>query len=238
MNNLLNKILEAHGGLDRWKNFKRVEATVVTGGGFFPFKGIDDLSPRRFTVELHEEKVAFSPFGAPDQRARFTPERLTLEKLDGTVVAERRAPRDSFAGHQMSTPWDAFHLACFSCEAIWTYLTTPFILAMPGVGTEEIEPWLEDGKTWRVLRAYFPGLIETHSTIQDFYFDDDLRLSRHDYQVNVAGGFGAAQLVSDYVTADGLSLPTKRRAYTLGSDNRAIKEMLMVSLEISEIKFE
>jgi hypothetical protein len=33
----------------------------------------------------------------------FTPERIAIEKLDGTVVAQRYAPRYSFAGHQMHT---------------------------------------------------------------------------------------------------------------------------------------
>lgn len=33
MNELLCEILEAHGGLGRWKEFERVEATIVSGGG-------------------------------------------------------------------------------------------------------------------------------------------------------------------------------------------------------------
>lgn len=45
------------------------------------------------------------------------------------------------------------------------YLTTPFLLAMDGVEVEETEPWREGSETWRVLRAYFPGSIETHSMI-------------------------------------------------------------------------
>lgn len=59
----------------------------------------------------------------------FTPQRISIEKLDGRVVAERRAPKDSFAGHQMNTPWDELHRAYFNGEALWTYLTTPFLLA-------------------------------------------------------------------------------------------------------------
>jgi hypothetical protein len=63
-------------------------------------------------------------------------------------------------------------------------------------------------------------------------------LPRHDYNVNVAGGFGAAQLTSDYVVANEIHLPTKRRAYTRGGDRRPILEMLTVSIDISEIRFE
>jgi hypothetical protein len=167
----------------------------------------------------------------------FTPQRIAIEKLDGTLVAERRAPKDSFAGHQMSTPWDALHRAYFNGYALWTYLTTPFLLAVDGVRVEEIEPWREGSELWCVMRAYFPGSIETHSPVQDFFFGEDLMLRRHDYSVNIAGGFGAAQLTSDYVEANGIRLPTKRRAYTRGPDRRPITEMLVVAIDISEVTF-
>ena len=105
MNELLTRILDAHGGMQRWNGYQKVEATIVSGGGFFPFKGvIQDSNPRRMTVWLHEERSSVFPYGAPDQRTMFTPARIAIEKLDGTVVAERHAPKDSFAGHQASTP--------------------------------------------------------------------------------------------------------------------------------------
>ena len=232
MNELLARITDAHGGIDRWNQYERVEATIVSGGGFFRLKGVpQDSTPRRMTVWLHEERSSVFPFGAPDQRTMFTPERIAIEKLDGTIVAERHIPRDSFAGHQMSTPWDPLHRAYFNGEALWTYLTTPFLLTMDGVVVEETEPWREGTETWRVLRAYFPGSIETHSGIQDFFFGEDLMLRRHDYSVNVAGGFAATQLTADYVVANGIHLPTKRRAYTRGIDRQPILEMLMVSID-------
>jgi len=49
-----------------------------------------------------------------------------------------------------------------------------------------------------VLRACFPGSIETHSLVQDFFFGEDLMLRRHDYTVNIAGGFAASQLTFGY----------------------------------------
>jgi len=77
--------------------------------------------------------------------------------------------------------------------------------------------------------------IETHSLVQNF--GDDLILRRHDYNVNMAGGFGAAQLTSNYVQANGISLPSKRRAYTRGPDNRPIPAMLMLAIDISNVIF-
>jgi hypothetical protein len=189
------------------------------------------------SVWLHEERSSVFPYGASDQRTVFTPQRIAIEKLEGTLVVERRAPKDSFAGHQMNTPWDALHRAYFNGEALWTYLTIPFLLTMDGVRVEETESWREGAETWRVMRAYFPGSIETHSLIQDFFFGEDLMLRRHDYNVNIAGGFGASQVTSEYLVANGVHLPTKRHAYTRGPDRRPILEMLMVAIDISEVSF-
>jgi hypothetical protein len=88
MNQLLSRILDAHGGMDRWRDYKEVEATIVAGGGFFSLKGmIQDATPRRLTARLHQERSSVLPFGAPDQRALSTPERVAIEQLDGTVLA-------------------------------------------------------------------------------------------------------------------------------------------------------
>lgn len=238
MNELLAGILDAHGRMEDWKRYDRVEATIVSGGGLFALKGVpQDPTPRRMTVWLQEERSSVFPFGASDQRTMFTPDRIAIERLDGTLVAERHGPRDSFAGHQMNTPWDPLHRAYFNGEALWTYLTTPFLLAMEGVRLEETEPWLEGGETWRVLRAYFPGWLETHCLVQDFFFGEDLMLRRHDYIVNIAGGVAAAQLTSAYAEASGIRLPTKRRAYARGPDRRPIPDMLLVSIDISDVSF-
>jgi hypothetical protein len=79
--------------------------------------------------------------------------------------------------------------------------------------------------------------METHCMVQDFFFGEDMMLRRHDYSVNVAGGFPAAQLTSDYIEADGIRLPSKRRAYTRGPDRRPITDMLMVSIDFSAVAF-
>lgn len=238
MHDLIARIISAHGGLERWHQYEKVEASIVSGGGLFRLKGLpQDSTPRRMSVWLHEERSSVTPFGAPDQRTMFTPDRVAIEKLDGTVIAERLAPAASFAGHRLETPWDPLHRAYFNGEALWTYLTTPFLLAMKGVEVEEIAPWHEDGETWRVVRACFPAGIETHCPVQLFYFGEDLRLRRHDYSVAIAGGFDAAQLISDYVEADGIWLPTRRRAYMRGPDRRPITDLAMVAIDLGDLRF-
>jgi hypothetical protein len=108
---------------------------------------------------------------------------------------------------------------------------------MDEVQVAEGEPWTEGRETWRVLHARFPGSIATPSALQDFFFRDDLLLRRHDYNVDVAGGFAGAQLVYDYVEADGIRLPSRRRACTRGTDSRPRLDPLMVSIDISYVSF-
>ena len=87
----------AGGG--RRNGYEKVNATVASAGGFFALKGChtQDPTPRRMTVWRREERSSVMPYGAPDRRTMFTPDRIAIEKLDGTLVAEGRAPRDSFS---------------------------------------------------------------------------------------------------------------------------------------------
>ena len=107
-----------------------------------------------------------SAFGANDQQTAFTPERVALEKLDGTVVSERLNSRESFAGHEFERPWDALQRAHFNGYALWTYLTAPYPLTLNGVSVREIAPVAEDGQTWAGLQAQFSPEITTHSSLQ------------------------------------------------------------------------
>jgi hypothetical protein len=235
---LLTEAIHAHGGMDRWKARKSLAATIVTGGDFWALKGIDqDAGPRTMRIDLHREWASVEPFGKAGQRTDFTPDRISIEAEEGRVVAERRYPRASFARHDMRTQWDPLHRAYFNGYALWTYLTTPFLLATDGFKVREIEPWREGAETWRGLRATFPPQIASHSTDQDFYFGPDMLIRRHDYKVEIAGGFPAAQYISNSVRVDGIMIPTKRRAYLRDKDLKPMLDTPMVSIDLSDFRF-
>jgi hypothetical protein len=236
---LLADVIDAHGGLMRWKQHDTLSATIVTGGGLWPLKGLlPDATPRTVRVSLHEQRATVAPFGKPEWRSTFTADRVAIETVDGEVVRERLHPRAAFEGHGMNTPWDPLPRAYFSGYALWTYLTAPFSLAMPGFQVEQIAPWKEGDETWRGLRVRFPGHIASHSAQQDFYFGPDLLLRRQDYSVDVAGGFHAVQYVHDFVDVDGLKLPTRRRVYLRGPDGNAVRDLLMVSIDADNFRLE
>jgi len=108
---------------------------------------------------------------------------------------------------------------------------------MPGFAVQEIDPWREDEELWRGLRVTYPSNIASHSREQVFYFGPDFLLRRHDYHVEASGGFAAAQYVFDSVTVQGITLPTKRRAYMRDERLKPIHDRLMVSIDLSDISF-
>jgi hypothetical protein len=57
--------------------------------------------------------------------------------------------------------------------AMWNYLTAPLLFTYPGVESRAIEPWQEDGQTWRRFAVTFPGNLATHNRDQVFYYDAD-----------------------------------------------------------------
>jgi hypothetical protein len=155
----------------------------------------------------------------------------------GEVVEERANPRESFSGHKFDTPWDSLHLAYFAGYAMWTYMNTPFLFALSGIETEDLESWQENGETLRRLKVTFPDSIATHSAVQTFYFDRQGRLKRHDYEVDVAGGTPAAHYVSGLTDVSGILIPTRHMIYPRQPDGHAAPAPLVVSIDISHIEF-
>jgi hypothetical protein len=237
MRDLLESVIEAHGGLKRWNELETGSAHLQNGGALWLMKGQPDfVRPARATISLHRQEASHQPFLKPNQKTSVAPDRVAIETLDGKVLAERRNPRDSFKGHTLASPWDETQLAYFAGYAIWTYLTAPFSFAMPGFETEEVDGWRENDETWRGLRVRFPEYIATHASEQTLYFGNDGLLRRHDYAVEIAQAKGA-HYVSEYREFDGIMVPTRRRVYVPGPDNKPMPEPLVVSIDLSNVWF-
>ncbi|OBI81433.1 hypothetical protein [Mycobacterium asiaticum] len=87
------------------------------------------------------------------------------------------------------------------------------------------------------MAGLLDSVLDAHGGLaQEFYFDVDCLLCRHDYRVDVAGGFAAIQYVSEIVRVDGFAFPTKRRAFRRGSDGGPMPDELMVSIDLSDYR--
>ncbi len=239
MRDLQQQVIEAHGGLDRFRQFSFLTARLQQFGILWDLKGKPDvLTHANVRVDLRKEEVSHWPFHPTQNRSRFTPDEVHIENPDGEVVESLREPRASFAGFAMETHWNDPQLAYFAGYTMWTYLTSPFILAQPGVVTEEIAPWSENGETWRRLRVTFPETIATHSRDQTFYIDADGLIRRHDYEVEIQGNNAAARYLLEPVTVQGIVLPSKFRVYPRTPDNTPVAEPLIVGVDLSDYRFE
>jgi hypothetical protein len=238
MGGLLDTVVKAHGGLERWNELESVSARVLQGGALWALKGqagvLDDVV---VTARLHEERVSHRPFGAIDRHSAFTPERVAIESDQGAVLEVLDQPRASFVGHTPETPWTTLQLAYFVGTAMWTYLTQPFTFTLPGFETMEVEPWEAAGRHWRRLVVRWPPHLATHSTEQTLYFYDDGLLARHDYEVEISGGVRAAHFVSDYQDVAGIMVPTRHRIFQRTPEGGSLDEPLVVSIDVTEIAF-
>lgn len=234
INPLLADVLEAHGGLPRWRTYTGLTSTIVSGGILWGIKGIDmQPIPRVVSTEFRRQWMSVTPFGDPDWTMTWVPEKVVIKDSNQTVIAEREKPRDAFAGHGYDTPWDPLHLAYFNGYAMWTYHALPFVLAEPDFEVTEIEPIKQDGRILRGLRVRFPAEVHTHTIEQNLFFGDDLLLCRQDYEVDVWANTAAAHMLTDYIDVGGLRLPTNRRVHPRGPDGTLQPDIDIVTIDMS-----
>ncbi len=235
MSDLLDLAVQAHGGLKRWNKLKSIKVGASITGAIWYVKGQGDvLKNVILTADTKQERLV-TDFPGQDKRSVFEPDRIVMEKVDGTLIACRDNPEKSFEGQQRETPWDDIHVAYFCGEALWTYLTTPFLYTYEGFKTEEISSIQVDGEIWRRLRVTFPDYVKSHTREQISCFGPDGLLRRHDYTVDILGDATGLNYASEYRDVDGIKVPTKRRVYAYEGDYQIVKEPLLVGIDMGEI---
>lgn len=212
MNELLELAVNAHGGMARWQEVKRIHLQLSVTGFLFAVKGLPDgMTNVLMSIDTREQAVTMTPYERFDHRGRYTPSRVWIEDRKGTLVAELHSPRQSFEGHTaFKDPWNQLQRLYFTAYAFWNYLTTPFLFTRPGFETEELATHLECGQSWRRLQVRYPQDIATHCREQTYYFNEMGLLQRVDYVTDVAGGVGS-HYCFDHVDYDGIVIPTLRR---------------------------
>ncbi|GHD42399.1 hypothetical protein [Streptomyces galbus] len=242
MSDLINFVIEKHGGLKLWEEASRVSATVHVRGGFWAYKGQPDLlGVEEVTADLRRRHIEMSPFGE-GQSLSFDAEddRVVITRTDGSVVEELDRPRASMAGFAGDTQWTAAQTGYFISYATRMYLLEPYLFTLPGITTREVEPWSEAGETWRRLEVTFPdSFLPTHNSVQTYYFDAETGLQRRmDYSPDVNGNPPVAHYTSEHQNFGGLIVPTRRRVLLRRDDNTAIHEAAAILLDVTDVRLE
>lgn len=237
---LVNRVIEAHGGLENAGKFNTFKLHAKIGGAIWAIKGHQNaLSDVEFVGFLKEQKGSWKHLFQQGYSSTFEPEKVALYDTQGLLLEELVAPRESFQQHSVETPWSRSQLIYFSSYATWNYATAPFNFLVPGVEINRLEDWNEQGETLQRLEVFYPEGFATHSKRQVFYFDLNGLLVRHDYWPEVLGGSSATQIIEEHKNFDGIITGTKRNIYVLNDeDNTYQTDLVLVSIDILDVNFQ
>ena len=237
MNALLEYVLEAHGGMQRWQKMHAFAANLSIGGLLWDMKCRSaSLAGVQVSASLQEQSVEMD-LDAEAKRIHFSSQAVSIETQNGSSLETTANARSSFEGQSLRSSWSDIQVGYFNGYALWQYLTAPFLYAYPGFEVEEVEPWEEDEETWRVLKIVFPAHIAAHSRVQYSYFGHDGLLRRHQYTVDVLGGASGVNYAASYQEINGIMMPTQRRVFSYDSEYQKVPEPLLVSIDISSPRF-
>jgi hypothetical protein len=273
MNDLLEFVLHAHGGLERWSRVRRLTTHLAVRGPFWGLtvavnpsmrclydpqmlqavRGLktdsacqrrmelrefpDALVEETLTVDVRRQHAVFTPWITEDQSLTFDvePERVTLQTVSGRILNSRTNPRSTCGSYDIFAPWDALQFGYLFSYGMWNYLTIPFLFTYPCVQTRELEPWDEDGQTWRRLHVTFPATIATHTAEQVFHYGPDGLLRRHDFTVEVNANALAVEYTDQHQSFDGLIFPTRCIVYRRKLDGTPDRSVTAFSVDIHDI---
>lgn len=238
MTELLDRVLEAHGGRARWKGLSAITARVRFGGLAFRARLCFGTQRwRRVEVDPHEPRVTFEDYPSSSTRGHFHQDRVWLSDGEGVEGRVRDGARAEMSKWRRQLWWDPLDLLYFSGYALWNYLTTPFLLAAPGVECREGPPVNESNRRLRTLDARFPPEIPTHSPEQRFYYDEQFLLRRHDYDpLPFASWARAAHLCDQHEVVDGLPVAIRRHVVPRRPDGAIRPRPTLLWIELAEVQ--
>jgi hypothetical protein len=206
----IHRVLAAYGGLALWRNLRHVMVQVDSLGGLLPvMKGLGHTfaQPGIVVIQPFEWRAEFYDYPNLGEHAIFASGAVQLRDRAGILTFEHRRYRETFRGLHKYRRWSDADAIYFFGYALTTYLNVPFVL--PTYATC-IDTWHGGVR----VTAHFPEAIDTHSAHQQFWFDREGLLVRHDYRADVVGWWATgSQFSSDYQSMAGLPIATRRQVY-------------------------
>ena len=235
---VVEKVVDAHGGAARWHSLEAVEAVISVRGFLFAIKRRPILDRIRVRASIHEPKFVFYGYPRAGRNSVFVGnEEVCITSGDNQVLVSRQQPRAAFRHFRQQLYWDALDFTYFGGYATWNYLVTPFLFLKKNIRFEELEPLPSDSEYLPRLRVSFPEGFPTHCQKQIFYFDRNYHLRRLDYTAEVISRWArGAHYCDNYQDFEGFKVPTKRRVYPLFVGSRRLPGPIIVALDIHDFR--
>jgi hypothetical protein len=216
--NLLEQVLSASGGSDRWRNVRRFTVHMTLDGLLIEQK-YKPNALKEIVVEGDIVERAVRIMGVADTadcRLFCDPGKVGIESESGQVI---RIERRSFEGWTRRAPnesWDLLDLAQFCGYSMWPLVATPHLL-QSAVLIREDRPDVNGGvEPLRLMHVEFSEATSVYPLQQDLFFDSAGLLVRTNYRALELGGIPVSQSVSAYENFSGFIMPTLRRLRPIG----------------------
>lgn len=227
----IDRVIAAYGGVALWRSLQEVVLEIDFLGGPLPLiKGLGRTFARPSIVAIRpfEWRAEFRDFPGPGESAVFAAGTVQLHDRTGALTFEDRRYRERFHGLKKYRRWSHADAVYFFGYALTTYLSVPFVL--PTYVTR-----IDAGPGGVRIEAHFPETIHTHSAKQEFWFDSEGLLSRHDYCADVVGWWATgAHFTSEYQRMGGLPVATRREVY--GRIQRTVTPLPILSARLHPLE--
>jgi hypothetical protein len=236
---LLEEVLEAAGGVERWRRLDRYTMHISIEGSLLERKSKGGLL-RELVVEgsTREPSLQLTGFLAPDRRGLYHPRRVAIERADGTLIEERQDPLSAFAGHTEETPWDDLDLVYFCGTFCWQAIVSPFVFAEPDVRVDTAQrPKPRNGHDKRCLRIKLPARFAAFSAEETIQYDRSALAQRIEYEASFPTGRRLIEDLSAHQTFSGIVIPTLRRGRFVGDGEPPRRRHAALDIEIFDAAF-
>jgi hypothetical protein len=230
---LLDDALQISGGLDRWRGLRRFTVHLSIEGALFSrVHGRALMKDMVVEGDVHEQALEMTGFTAPDRRALYRPDHVALERSDGHLLEERRAPAAEFRRLLKANTWDELLLTFYCGSLIRHYLDIPFVLADADVGISE------DSRR-RALDVRFPERLAAHAAESTLYFDTAAQILRQEYAALHAQQTSIRQTYSGYQRYSGILVPTLSQLLLVDERDAGLRaKPTLAHIEIFDAAFE
>jgi hypothetical protein len=234
---IIDKVIQAHGGASRWCRLEAVEAVISVRGFLFQAKRRPILNRVRVRASTREPRFTFYDYPRSGRNSEFIGnEEVRITDAGHQVLVSRLQPRTAIRRLRRQLYWDALDFTYFGGYATWNYLVTPFIFMRDDFRFEKLGTPSADSEFPVRLRVRFPQDLPTHCQTQVFYFDGNYLLRRLDYTAEVVSRWArAAHICENYQDFDGIKFPTQRRVLPLFIGNKPLAKPVIIAIDIHEL---
>lgn len=212
-NDLINRICDAHGGLDRWKLVESIELQMDIFGPIlitrFKSPWLSNIVANVFTDKPY---VSFHNFPEPGQTGIFDGFDVYIYNDNDIIYTERNYSSTAQLRSKPRLHWDHLDMIYFLGYGLWNSCCSPFVLGEQGFDCRQgADTRDNDGSILNTLHVRYPSHIPTHARQQVFYFDEQGLLKRSDHKSEASSPIAFGSHYSrDYRNIDGIELATRR----------------------------